>query len=363
MWLRYTVYVDNWPGPAWPTRDIFLGLNLQFHSSFVSPAATRYSTLKVWSVSVGCLLICLLLAQAAVAQNSDPEAGVGQPDLQRLAAEAAANRDLAAAEPVALSSSNLNVLELLRQGGGIMALIGIISLLVVAVAFERLFALRRAKLFPSGLRRELRRVLNDEKFYPQVLFDSSKKYNCAASRIMQDMLQKVGRPIPEVEATLVEGTQREADYLFGNVRWLTLAAAVTPLIGLLGTVWGMIIAFHDTTQLGTGSNKAEFLAEGIYVALVTTLGGLAVAIPAAVFAHFFEGRITQVLALIDSELRRLIPRFEPHEGVARYDLKADGLVRRSAATAARKPEAPRMLQNVADPSDLSQPPVRPSSRQ
>ncbi|MEZ6149375.1 MAG: MotA/TolQ/ExbB proton channel family protein [Pirellulaceae bacterium] len=247
--------------------------------------------------------------------NSTPDAGVSPAELQRLAAEAASNRSNPPAPiPAELRGSNINILVLLRQGGGIMAVIAVISLLVVAVAFERLFALRSGKLFPRGLRREVRRACEEVgPFQPHTLFEAADRYHCAGSRIIHEMLRKVGRPIPEVEAVLAEGSQREADRLYGNVRWLTLAAAVTPLIGLLGTVWGMIIAFHDTTQLGAGSNKAEYLAEGIYVALVTTLGGLAVAIPAAIIAHFFEGRITKMLALIDTELRRLMPRFESQE--------------------------------------------------
>ena len=255
-------------------------------------------------------------------------------ELQQLTAEAAANRAAPSApQPVDLRGSSLNILELLRQGGGIMLVIAVISLLVVAVAIERLFALRRGKLYRSGLRREVRKTLQEAgDFQPQMLYAATVRYGCVASRILREMLHKLGRPIPEVEAALAEGMQREADRLYGNVRWLTLAAAVTPLIGLLGTVWGMIIAFHDTTQLGAGTNKAEYLAEGIYVALVTTLGGLAVAIPAAIFAHFFEGRITRVLAIIDLELRRLIPRFESLEGRVRFDLGPQGaLVRRDNA--------------------------------
>ncbi len=81
----------------------------------------------------------------------------------------------------------------------------------------------------------------------------------------------------------------------------------------------MIIAFYNTTKLGAGMNKAEFLAEGIYVALVTTLGGLAVAIPAAIFAHYFEGRITRILSLVDTELRSLLPVLEQLEGRGRFD--------------------------------------------
>ncbi len=90
----------------------------------------------------------------------------------------------------------------------------------------------------------------------------------------------------------------------------------------------MIIAFYDTTQLGAGQNKAEFLAEGVYIALVTTLGGLSVAIPAALFAHLFEGRITSQLNSVEHQVKRLIPRFERFEGKMRFDLQLQGLVAR-----------------------------------
>lgn len=288
-------------------------------------------------------------------------------DLQALAAEAAANRSSPPApQPVDLQASSINILELLLQGGSIMLVIGVISLLVVAVAFERLFALRRRKLYPNGLRREVRKASTESgEFQPGPLFGAAERYHCVASRILHDMLQKVGRPVPEVEATMAESSQREADRLYNNVRWLTLAAAVTPLIGLLGTVWGMIIAFHDTTQLGAGSNRAEHLAEGIYIALVTTLGGLGVAIPAAIFAHFFEGRITQMLALIDADLRRLMPRFESQEGRARFDLSSQGgLVRRDSfghhAESQRRSAGPTGTDIGLN--ELTPPPVRPASR-
>lgn len=307
------------------------------------------------SVLIACGSDVVSSAQEVGSNTAD--AGVSPAELQRLAAEAATNRSNPPAPiPAEMRGSNINILELLRQGGGIMALIGVISLLVVAVAFERLFALRRSKLFPSGLRREVRRACEEiGPFQPHSLFETADRYHCAGSRIVQDMLRKLGRPIPEVEATLVEGTQREADRLYGNVRWLTLAAAVSPLIGLLGTVWGMIIAFHDTTQLGAGSNKAEYLAEGIYVALVTTLGGLAVAIPAAIIAHFFEGRITKMLALIDTELRRLMPRFESQEGRTRFDLNERGMFRRDVASAA--PPADSVRRTVTSPEVMAPPPV------
>jgi biopolymer transport protein ExbB len=206
------------------------------------------------------------------------------------------------------------------------------SLLVVAIGVERWYALRTSRIFPRRLRREIRRTAEDEfSVSPAELYRSAELFPSSAGRVLRDMLVKVGRPSAEVEAAASESLQREADRLYGNVRWLTLAAAVTPLLGLLGTVWGMIIAFYNTTQLTSGSNRVESLAEGIYVALVTTLAGLAVAIPAAILAHYFEGKITKGLGIVDVELRHLIPRFESFEGRMRFDITSRGITSRPAA--------------------------------
>lgn len=271
---------------------------------------------------------------APTPQNSDGEAAsdisLSQDDLRRLASEAANNQEQSsAAKPDAGMQSSLNFLGLLIDGGPLMIPIALMSLLVVTMSLERFFALRRGRLLPGGLRREIRRASQDiDGMSPEALWKTSEKYTSATSRILQDVLLKSGRPIPEAEAAISEGAQREADKMYANVRWLTLAAGVTPLIGLLGTVWGMILAFYNTTQLGAGMNKAEHLAEGIYVALVTTLGGLAVAIPAAIFAHYFEGRITRMVGKIESELHRLIPRLEALECKTRYDFSAQGFTQR-----------------------------------
>ena len=132
------------------------------------------------------------------------------------------------------------------------------------------------------------------------------------------MLLKVGRPHSEVEHTVAEASEREAERLYGLVRWLNLATGVTPMMGLLGTVWGMIERFHRTTLLAPGQNKAQELATGIYIALVTTYGGLMVAIPSSILAHFFEGRIQKLFHQIDEMLYSLLPQIERFEGRVRF---------------------------------------------
>ncbi len=216
------------------------------------------------------------------------------------------------------SGAEINILELLVSGGFYMIPLAGLSVLVVTFAIERAIGLRRSRVMPKGLIAALGRLSNTGGFDPRKVYRLCQEYPSATSNVIRAMLLKVGRPHSEVEHTVAESSQREADRLYSNVRYLTMAASVAPLIGLLGTVWGMIIAFHDTTQLAPGQNKADFLAEGIYIALVTTLGGLCVAIPAAIIAHYFEGRIQNLFRDIDELMFNLLPQIERYEGRVRF---------------------------------------------
>ena len=96
-----------------------------------------------------------------------------------------------------------------------------------------------------------------------------------------------------------------------------MATTIAPLLGLLGTVEGIILCFFTTSHLPPGANKTQYLAAGIYMALVSTFGGLAVAIPAAMLAHYFEGRIQARFRQIDDLLLSIMPQLERFEGKVR----------------------------------------------
>jgi len=232
-----------------------------------------------------------------------------------LAAGATKKPDAAPATLGAQDEAKLNLLELLFKGGQLMWPILAMSLLVVAFGVERALGLRRRKVLPPELIHGLGALAGQRGgFDPRRAYILCQQYPSAAANVIRAMLLKVGRPHAELEAAVVEADRREAAKLYTNVRWLSLAAGVTPLLGLLGTVWGMIQAFFATANLPTGANKAEALAEGIYQALVTTFAGLAVAIPAAVLAHAFEGRIQRLFRELDETLLGLMPQLERFEG-------------------------------------------------
>lgn len=238
------------------------------------------------------------LAQAALESQ--------EPDEQTLSDEALA---------AAVTTPKMDLWELTIRGGVLMIPIAFFSLVVVTFGLERMIALRRRRVLPPVLFDGLDRLAAQKGgLDPRRAYALCRKYPSTASRVILDMLVRLGRPHGEVERALRDASDREAGRLYANVRWLSLAAGVAPLLGLLGTVQGMIQAFFVTANLPPGANRADYLAEGIYVALVTTFAGLSVAIPAAVLAHTFEGRIQRIFRDFDEYMAKLLPHLERFEG-------------------------------------------------
>jgi len=269
------------------------------------------------------------LPDRAVAQEAAPaDSGEGQGEMTPEEAAAMADAAIAAENPeeeaeeeeeekgVADDTPEMpNILELLISGGYLMLPIAFMSLLVVTFGVERLLGLRRHKVLPPELIEGLGKTASQPGgLKPRDAYKLCQQYPSAASNVIKSMLLKIGRPHSELEHAVAEANEREASRLYTNVRWLSLAASVTPLMGLLGTVWGMIQAFFVTANLPTGANKSVHLSQGIYVALVTTFAGLCVAIPAAVLAHVFEGRLQKLFRELDETLLGMMPQLERFEG-------------------------------------------------
>jgi len=206
--------------------------------------------------------------------------------------------------------------QLFLAGGIFMWPIVAMSLVVVTFGIERLVALRRQRILPTKLVTQLT-ALEAGRFDPRVAYRACQENPSVAGRVIQALLEKLGRPLPEMERAVEVAKEREASTLYANVRPISLAVSVTPLLGLLGTVQGMILAFYTTANLEAGANRAAELAQGIYVALITTFAGLCVAIPAAIIAHFLEGRILKHFREIDTVVDGVLPKLERFEGKGR----------------------------------------------
>jgi biopolymer transport protein ExbB len=193
------------------------------------------------------------------------------------------------------------------------------SIRAATMTIERFIGLRKERVLPEGLVTGLGSLGGSQgNFDPRKAYRFCQQFPSAAANVIRAMLLKVGRPISEIESTSTQASQREADKLYANVKWINMSAGVSTMLGLIGTIQGMIMAFHQMTVMEQGVDRTSILAGGIYTALVTTFAGLAVAIPCALFSHFFEGRIQSLFHQIDELVFSLLPQLERYEGRVRF---------------------------------------------
>lgn len=140
-----------------------------------------------------------------------------------------------------------------------------------------------------------------------VAMTSAAKGRAPADRVLLTAMQGLaaGLPLPAVEAETTRRGNEEVAAMSSWLRLLDLIAMIAPLLGLLGTVLGMIKSFQDLSA-AQGSANASVLAGGIWEALITTAGGLVVAIPAAVAANLLTGRVETAALRIESAVGRLL---------------------------------------------------------
>lgn len=238
-------------------------------------------------------------------------------------------------------SSNV-VVRLFEQGGVLMYPILACSIVLVAVTFERLVALRRARVIPSTFSRRIVEDLREGLLDRESALLMCRNNGSPLARVLEHAIRRWGRPVVEVQQAVAEGGQREVFELRKNLRVINGVATVAPLLGLLGTVIGMIRCFGEVAASGDAMGKPEALAGGIYVALYTTAFGLSVAIPALILYYYFLGRIDRLVADIESIAQEVIdliaddgvgqPRLQPKDA---SDNGSDGAIREPARPVVR----------------------------
>lgn len=190
-----------------------------------------------------------------------------------------------------------SVWSLTLKGGIVMIPLGICSVVALAISIERFMSLRRKKIIPP----DFINGLIDTFVADGGEVTSAVKYcdgcHSPVGNIFKAGIMNLYRGQAFVEKAIEDAGSREVDKMKRSLRGLAIITAVSPLLGLLGTVYGMISAFETSTYVGMG--KGELLARGIYEALVTTAAGLTIAIPALLVYQYFNGRVDALVDEID----------------------------------------------------------------
>ena len=185
-----------------------------------------------------------------------------------------------------------------QQTGFMIYPIGLCALAVVAIVLERLVSLRRRRVLQPALTRRLVRDLRDEALDRKSAMRLCRDQRGPMASLALSAFRHWGASPAEIESAVKDAGQREIGLLRRNVRSLSSVANLATLLGLLGTVQGMIIAFNKVAS-AKGLGRADILADGIAQALLTTACGLVVAIPALFFHGWFVSKIERLVYEMD----------------------------------------------------------------
>ena len=173
--------------------------------------------------------------------------------------------------------------DFIIKGGWLMAPILLCSVIALAITIERFYNLREPKIHPQDFVTKMKKLLNERKINEAIAICSNSF--SPISRIMETGILKIGSCRDEIKEAIEHAGKKESSNLRKYLAVLATIAGISPLLGLLGTVTGMIKAFQVIAVKGVGHPTA--LAGGISEALITTAAGLVVAIPTLVAHNYF----------------------------------------------------------------------------
>lgn len=179
------------------------------------------------------------------------------------------------------------------------------SFISIWFGLERFVVLRRGRVIPKAFVDRFLRHLEQGSLEPQKALELCEENRSPTAMVFAHGIRKWGKPSVEVEQAIIDGGERQVSLLRKHLRVLNGVATITPLIGLLGTVIGMIKSFNDIAS-SDAMGKATELASGIAVALLTTAAGLMIAIPSLILYMYLSGKVDSVVMDMDRYAQALV---------------------------------------------------------
>ena len=290
----------------------------------ISPRAVR-----PFVAIVACAVIACASA-AATAQSPRAWAGASEPAREplRVASQPAAAAAAGTTEPPRdglIPTGNL--LATIRDGGILMIPLLGCSFLLAVFGIERAVSLRTSRVVPKIFVSRFVSQVESGSLGRGPALDACEENGSPAARVFAAAVRRWGRPAVEIEQAAMDACERELNHLRRYRRVFNGVATIGPMLGLLGTVFGLIHSFNDVASAGA-MGRPDLLAKGFGEALITTAMGLLVAIPAMVLHSFFTGRIDRLAIRLVEVCQQVIDAISQE---SLTEAKAIGESRRRAA--------------------------------
>lgn len=253
-----------------------------------------------WLLAAALGLTALLTAGPSPARGQDSTEDGFAP---RKRSAAPAEKPAAGGQPLAIPTTLSKTFE---AGGVIMYPIALCSIVLLGISVDRLVVLRRRRVIPRDFVRRFIEHLDRGELDRATALQLCEDNGSPVAEVFAHGVRKWGKPAVEVEQAIIDGGERQISLLRKHLRALNTVATIGPLIGLLGTVYGMIKCFNEFTRSTSASDKLDNLSIGIGEALIATAGGLCVAIPALVLYMYLAGRVDAVVIEMDLMAQKLV---------------------------------------------------------
>jgi len=244
--------------------------------------------------------------------------------------------------------SKVDFRQLVDDAGTIGIIIAVLSVAMVALIVEHIISIRSNSLMPPGLAEEVHSLITQQQY--RSADSACKSRPSFLSYILSAGLAEVQMGYGAVEKAMEDAAMQQSARLNRKIEYLSVIGTLSPMLGLLGTVWGMILAFSEFSAQAN-PDVAE-LAPGISKALITTLFGLSVTVPALASFAFFRNRIDELVAQssllaehVFADFKRSVPPPATQTGKPNRKRPEEDLAQRIANQQASRPAQPPGGQN------------------
>jgi len=200
-----------------------------------------------------------------------------------------------------IEEKTLSIMELISSGGLggniIMGTLGLLSIYAIYILIERFSTIKKASIEDESFLKSIKNFVEQKDI--QAAKTLCKNTDNPVSRMIEKGIDRIDKPMTDISAAIENQGKLEVYKMENNLANLATIAGAAPMIGFLGTVIGMIVAFHEMASAG-GNIDVEMLSKGIYTAMVTTVGGLIVGIIAYIAYNFLVSKIDKVIFQLEA---------------------------------------------------------------
>ncbi|MBD1420193.1 MotA/TolQ/ExbB proton channel family protein [Sphingobacterium chuzhouense] len=198
---------------------------------------------------------------------------------------------------LATAEENLNMIQMLMKGGWIMIPITFLLFLALVIFFERYITIRKATKSDTGLMSQVKSNVMSGRLDAAIAVCRSS--NSALGRMLQKGLARVGRPIKDIEGAIENAGKLEVSKLEKNINILGIVAGIAPMMGFVGTIFGVIQIFREVEM--AGGIDIGTVSGGLYVKMIASASGLTVGILAYIGYHALNMMVERLILRMETE--------------------------------------------------------------